>query len=514
MPNGRKKTVTTTESMENGYRKRLEDKHFTYSLQENVMLIRELFRDVDLMQYRALETEGGYGEFYLIWADGVVDSARIDEYIIKPIFLSPPPAEDKAPLDFLVRQVLQINGIQKSGDIFEIVKALSYGECLLLMEGEQEGLLLDTKGFTTRGIAEPDGEKILSGPREGFSESLMQNLSLLRRKLRTSELKLKYYSLGQRSNTQLCIAYMDGLMKQEILDELYERLGKVDIDAVLDANYLNELIRDNRRSLFRSTGYTERPDIIAAKLLEGRIAIFVDGSPVVLTIPYLFVENFQSNEDYYTDYQYGTIARLLRIFGFFLAIIIPGLYVAILSFHQEMLPTILLIRIAVDSRNVPFPTFLETFALLIMFDVLREAGIRMPTGVGQALSIVGALVVGSAAVEADLVSANVIIVTAASGITSLLVSKLNAAIPIVRNLLLFLSAALGFYGLILGLVVLCVHMLKLESFGVPQVGWDTTLRYQNVKDTFVRGPFWSMIERPNGLSKDKVRMHPPKGGSS
>ncbi|MCD7946919.1 MAG: spore germination protein [Oscillospiraceae bacterium] len=509
MSNKRGRQESSEKQRRNAYREKIEGLHFSHSLEKNVALIKELFCDVDIMKYRVIE---GQRSYCLIWSEGLVSSEQMDAYIIKPLLLFMPPEQGGPILDVLRHHVLQVNEIKKTGDLFEIVKAVAYGETLLITDGETEGLLLDTKSFTTRSINEPDAEKILSGPREGFSESLMQNLSLVRRKLRTSELKLKMRSMGQRSNTQICVAYLDGIVKTEVLDELNRRLDAIEIDAVLDTNYLNELIKDNKHSLFRSTAYTERPDVVVSKILEGRVAIFVDGSPVALTAPYLFMENFQSSEDYYVNYYYASLSRLLRFISFFVAITVPGLFVAILSYHQEMLPTVLLIRVAVDSRNVPFPTIIETFALLIMFDILREAGARMPTGVGQALSIVGALVVGSAAVEADLVSANVIIIAAASGITSLLATRLNAAIPIIRNFLIILAAVTGFYGLVLGISVLFIHILRLESFGVPQIGWDTTLRYQNIKDTVIRGPMWRMSERPNGLTEDKVRLRTRRGG--
>jgi len=473
-------------------------------LDESTTLIKTLFEDVDLMQYRPLN---GCGRFCLIWSAGLVDTGLLEEHIIRSVLKNPIPPVAELPLDHLSKHILEVSSMKLESDLSELVKALCYGDCLLLADGDDRGLLLEAKSFTSRSITEPEGEKILSGPREGFSEVLMENLSLLRRKLRTNDLKLKYRHMGRRSNTQICIAYLDGLVKPSVLAELHRRLDTIDMDAVLDSHYLTELIRDQRMSLFRSTGYTERPDVVAAKLLEGRVAVFVDGTPVVLTVPYLFIENFQSSEDYYVNFYAATIARFLRIFGFLLAIIIPGLYVAILCYHQEMLPSTLLIRIAVDSRNVPFPTPLEVFALLVMFDILRETGIRMPNGVGQAMSIVGALVVGSAAVEADLVSSNVIIVTAVSGITTLLVPKLSTAVPILRNILVLISAAMGFYGLMLGISFLFIHFLALESFGVAQVDWDSPISYQSAKDILIRGPLWLMRERPNGLSANKTRMN-------
>lgn len=483
-------------------------------LDTNISMIKSVFTNVDLMQYRSLSifVSKKVVNLCFIYSDGVVNSEIIDGYVLRPLMGEHAVKSPEKLLDYLMNRVIQINGIKKISEIPEIVKSLSYGDSLLLVDGFSEALLLDTKQFITRSIAEPDGEKILSGPREGFSEALMQNLSMLRRKLRTNDLKMKYYSKGSKSNTQICIAYMDSIVKPELLDELYRRIDQIEIDAVLDANYLTELLRDNTWSTFRSTGYTERPDVVAGKLLEGRIAIFVDGTPVVLTVPYLFIENFQSNEDYYLSFYYTSFSRLLRILGFFLAITVPALYIAIVAFHHEMLPNNLMINIAADSHNVPLPTALECLILLIMFDILRETGIRMPLGVGQALSIVGALVVGSAAVEAYLVSAPMIIVTAVSGITSLLVPKMNASVVLIRLIFLLLASGFGFYGLIVGFSVMIIHILSLESFGISQFSQDKPFNFQRMKDNFIRAPWWMMITRPWSLTKNKVRQDRTTGG--
>lgn len=492
----------------------MKDARLLSSLDANVSMIKTLFGDVDLMQYRPLATSVNKKMVNLcfVYSDGVVNSEIIDAHVLRPLMEEHTVKSDEELLDHLMDRVVQINGIKKIDGITEIIRSLSYGDSILLADGFAEALLLDTKQFTTRSIAEPDGEKILSGPREGFSEALMQNLSMLRRKLRTNDLKLKYCTKGAKSNTQICIAYMDSVVKKEILEKLYQRLDKIEIDAVLDANYLTELLRDNTWSVFRSTGYTERPDVVAGKLLEGRIAIFVDGTPVVLTVPYLFIENFQSNEDYYLSFYYTSFSRLLRILGFFLAITIPALYIAIVAYHHEMLPNPLMLNIAADSHSVPLPASLECLLLLIMFDILRETGIRMPLGVGQALSIVGALVVGSAAVEADLVSAPMIIVAAVSGIASLLIPKMNASVILIRLIFLLLASCFGFYGLILGYSVLLIHILSLESFGVSQLSQDKPFHYQRVKDTIIRAPWWQMITRPWSLTKNKVRQNRAGGG--
>lgn len=491
----------------NGAGEGTEGPRLSGRLDANLSLIKSAFYNVDTIQYRELQSSlNAKLKFCLIYNDGMVDSKAIDEYILKPLMHLEALPRGSAAADLLANQTLHIDNVKKLSTLKEITEGLAYGNSLLLIDHCDEALMLDTKNFVTRSIQEPDGEMVLSGPREGFCESLLINLSLIRRKLRSSELKMKYLSLGRRTETQVCVAYIESIVNKPVLEELMKRLKVIDIDGVLDANYINEFIRDNSRSIFRSIGYTERPDIVAGKLLEGRVAVFVDGTPVVLTVPFMFIENFQSNEDYYLNYYYTTYMRILRIVGFLLSITIPAFFIATITYHQEMLPTKLMISIAADSFSVPLPASVEVFILLVMFDILRESGIRMSSRIGQALSIVGALVVGQAAVAAKLVSAPMIIVVAATGITSLLIPKIDAPTIYIRLGLLLCASCFGFLGLTLGLSVVVIHILSLESFGISQITRDDQSGLRDAKDIFIRAPWWRMRTRPSMLSENQTRL--------
>lgn len=475
--------------------------------------LKTVFRDNDPIEFRELSVGGREPmQICLVFCDGLADAALIDDFLIRPLMRADAPGPDKRTADTLLSQVLQISSAKKTRDFNEIIENICYGDTLLLAEGVSECILFSTKSFPARAVSEPEGEKILSGPREGFTEVLLTNLAMVRRKLRTDKLKMRYYKLGRQTGTQLCIAYLDGIAEPEVIGALYRRLDGIDIDGILDANYVNELIRDDAWSPFRSTGYTERPDVVAAKLLEGRIAVFVDGTPVVLTLPYLFIENFQSNEDYYLSFYYTTFTRALRILGFFLTILVPAIYIAIVAYHQEMLPAPLIISIATERKGVPLPAALEALIMLIVFEILRETALRMQTNVGQALSIVGALVVGQAAVEAKLIAAPMIIIVAMSGITSLLVPKMNAPILLLRFGILLLASCLGFLGVTVGFAFLLAHVLGLKSFGVWQLASGRTLHFQGIKDTVIRAPWRKMILRPEQLGKNAVRQQDPSEG--
>lgn len=478
---------------------------FTGILQADVEHLKTIFDKDDLIQYRRLES--ARGKFCLVYCDGLVDGALIDQHLIGPIMQ----AENALAAKPLLERVVQVSGAKEIETVQEAIDGLTYGDTLLLCDGMSPALLVSTKCFDGRAVSEPEGEKILSGPRDGFTEILMQNLSLVKRRLRTTRLKMRFETVGEKTKTKLCVAYLEGIVNPKVLDELYKRLAQIDIDGVLDANYITELIRDDAWSPFRSIGYTERPDVITAKLLEGRVALFVDGTPVVLTLPYLFIENFQSNEDYYLNFYYTTFSRLLRMAGFVLTIMVPAVYIAIVAYHQEMLPSTLLISIAIERHGVPLPAALEAFVMLAAFDILRETGLRMPTNVGQALGIVGALVIGQAAVEANLVAAPMIIVVAMTGITSLLIPKMNSPVLVLRFGMLALASCLGFFGIAIGSAALLAHMLDLRSFGVWQLTADRGFGYQDVKDTFIRAPWWQMKLRPEALAQSKVRQGEGEG---
>jgi spore germination protein KA len=484
----------------------LEEQKVGLSLDDNIAVSKELFKDMDIIRYKEVVQTGEKKPFryFLIFCDGMVNSEIINTHIVKPLMTITP--RQKGPLvDALLADVVQVGEAKTTGCFRDVVESVTCGETVLFAEGCDQAAILNTKQPSLRSIEEPDNEKVLGGPREGFTESLMQNLSQVTRRVHTNEFKTKMLTLGRRTRTSVCVCYFDSLADKSLLDRLFMRLNNIDIDGVLDSNYITELIRERRYSPFRTTGYTERPDVVVGKLLEGRIAIFVDGTPMVLTIPHLFIENFQSSEDYYFNFYYTSFARILRISAFFLTVAVPALYIATVAFHQEMLPLSLLMHIALERQSVPLPAAIEAVVMLLVFDVLRETGVRMPSNIGQALSIVGALVIGQAAVEANLVAAPMIIVVAATGITSLVVPKLNAPIIFWRFLLLIMAASFGFFGLTIGLSLMVFHINNLKSFGFEQTSLKGSFRVQAIKDILIRAPWHTMIKRPQNMNLNDTR---------
>lgn len=479
------------------------------SLDDNIRLLDGLFDDVDTMLSRRFCNAGDSAvAFCIYYSDGVTDSMMVNEHIIKPLILSQEMHTGPGLFEQIKTQVVMMNDVKETTDIQQIVSSITYGDTLLLIDGSDKALILSSKSFTLRGITEPEGEKVLSGPREGFSEGIMTNLSLVRRRLRTHHLKLHFLTKGRQSSTTLCVAYMDNIVNKKILAQLYKRLESIDLDSILDANYLVEYIAEKSFLGLNTTGSTERPDVVVGKLLEGRIALFVDGTPAVLTLPYLFIENFQSNEDYYMNPIYASYSRVLRIICFFLTITVPAIYIAVVAYHHDILPSSLMLSIANGRRNVPLPAALECFLMLIVFDILRETGVRMPSHVGQALSIVGALVIGQAAVEAKLVAAPMVIIVAFAGITILLVPRLTTTSLIGRYACLILSSMLGLTGLMIGISIIFIHILNIHSFGVPSLLPSERLHYQDIKDTFFRAPWPKMLTRLTPIATNVKRAVP------
>jgi spore germination protein KA len=508
VPAGKKQKIVQEKSAQLNLQ--LEKKLLSKSLDKNIKTLKELFADDDTLVTRYVTNNYAKNiNYYIAYVDPLVNSFTVNEDIIKPLMHSQ--IQQGENIEFLLQQVILISEAKKVNNYLDIVNSITYGDTVLLAEGSEEALILNTKGFAARGIAEPDNEKVLSGPREGFAEALLPNLCLIRRRLRTNDLKLKYYTLGTRTNTTVCICYLNSLVNHDLLQNFTQRLTNIDIDGVLDTQYIKEFLKDSPYSLFRTIGSTERPDSVVAKLLEGRIAIFLDGTPVVLTIPYLFIENFQSSEDYYINFYYTSFTRLLRIISFFITIALPAAYIATVAFSREMIPTQLLINIASERTNVPLSAAAEALIMLILFALLKETGVRMPSNLGQALSIVGALVIGQAAVEAKLIASPMIIVVALTGISGLLVTKLNPAIIYLQVFLLLFASTLGFYGLSLGLCFILIHLLNLHSFGVPQITLSGELQTQELKDIPVRAPWWNMRTRPKAFTRDINRMKPKDG---
>ncbi|MCT8978632.1 spore germination protein [Clostridium sp. CX1] len=479
------------------------------SLENNILAFKNIFPDDRMLVIRRLENKYlSAAKCCVIYFQEMVDNELINENIIQPILgnnLSEGISCDNL-LQDIQDKVIAVNGVIMSEDINIILDSLISGDTIFLLEGYEKVLIIASRGYGGRAITEPDSSRSVRGPRAGFTESINVNISLIRRIIRTPDLKLKFKELGERTHTRVCICYIEGVALEGILKEVEKRLDQIQLDGILDSGYIQELIRDAPFSPFETVGYSEKPDAVAGKLLEGRIAILVDGSPFALTAPFIIAEVAQISEDYYNNYIFASINRFIRITAAIFSVSIPSLYLAVVTFHQEMLPTPLLLSISAGRQGVPFPTVLSLIVMLALFDLLREASVRMPASVSEAINIVGTLVIGQALVEAKLVSPIIIIITALTGILSLLNISMVGAAMVLRTLLIISTSILGIYGFLLGLILTLIHLMSIRSFGVPYMLNLSTVKNHDFQDVWIRVPWWEMTLRPKIMgAKNLIR---------
>jgi len=445
----------------------------------------------------------------IVYIDGLVDSQSIKDFLIESIIKSPDLQEkliQQDPLEVIEDEALPFGSIRNAHDWVQLFSALMDGETIILVDGKTKVLVVDTRGGDRRSIEEPTSQVTVRGPRDGFTESIITNTSLVRRRIKSPNLWVEARKLGKVTNTDVAIMYINGIANEKIVEEVRRRIDQIDVDSVLESGYIEQFIEDQTFTSFPTLYHTERPDTVSGNLLEGRIAIFVDGTPFVLIAPAVFIQFFQAVEDYYARFDIATALRFLRILIFSISIIAPAAYIAATTFHQEMIPTQLLIAVAAQREAVPFPAFVEALIMEVTFEILREAGIRMPRAVGSAISIVGALVIGQAAVQAGIVSPAMTIVVAMTAIASFATPSFAMAISarLVRFVFMIAAATFGFYGIILGIIMLTIHLSGLRSFGVPYMTPMAPFILKENADTFFRLPWWALKRRPQLISEGNM----------
>ena len=489
---------------------------------ENLLKERFLYSGDFVIRHLSFSGKSGKREKAIIaYMDGMVRQDLLAESVIKPLihgshelFSVPVKLYDKSNkkdrIDKLNESILSTGEVKKENDFEKAVAAILNGDCVLFLEGCAQCSIIACKGYEKRSVEQPSFDVSMRGPRESFNENLRTNTTLLRRRIKNSNLVFDNMVIGRKTSTNICVTYINGLAEPKLIKEVKKRLKKINVDMILESGYIQEYIEDSPFSIFSTIGTTERPDVLAAKLMEGRVGIIVDGSPFVLTVPFLFMEAFQNPEDYYIGIMYSGVVRFFRYLAFFLSILLPGIYVALTSFHQELIPTSLLFTIAASAEGVPFGSFAELSLFLLVFDLLKEAGIHMPKNIGQTISIVGGLVLGEAAIQAGLIGAPVVIIIAFTAVSGFVVPSIGNEITLLRWIFLFLGGFLGGFGIAVGLIGLTVHITGLESFGYSFAAPFMPCRPQDLKDTIVRAPLWMMRRRPYAMAtQDKVRENTP-----
>ncbi|MDQ0063830.1 spore germination protein KA [Paenibacillus harenae] len=475
----------------------------------NEKMLRETFQACSDIVFRPISSNP---KVLLVYTDGLIDTKTLDKVVLARLLFDGTSREfngDPVSGQIIQEQLVAISQVQTVSTFDDVSDGILKANVVLLVDGENKALIADLKGFEKRNVAEPEAEVSVRGPRDGFTETLRINTSLIRRRIHSPKLKIESITVGRVSQTDIGLVYIDGIVSNAILAEVRKRIEQIQIDGVLESGFIEEFIEDTPWSPFPQIQNTERPDIVCASLLEGKVAIIVDNTPFALILPMTFWTGLQAVEDYYERSIYTTFVRFVRYSLLNIALLLPSIYVALSTYHQQLIPTNLLISIANSREGVPFPTFVETLLMEFMFEGLREAGIRMPKAVGSAVSIVGALVIGQAAVQAGIVSAPVVIVVATTGIASFAIPRYNfgAAYRLLRFPMLVLAGMLGLYGIASGLLIMIIHLLGLQSFGVPYMSPVAPQIPPDLKDVFIRAPRWSMNNRPaffSGRNKKRI----------
>lgn len=483
----------------------LEKKALTPNMDENAKMLVQIFGVRSDLHFRQVEIEDA-PRTAVLYLESLIDEVIINQFVMREM-LHQMDSTDSNALRLSTNKLEQVETIGKAQEY------LLQGYCLIMRDQQNHAIAAAVGGGDRRQVTESTVETVVRGPREAFNESLITNIGLVRRRLQSGNLKVEMMKVGEYSKSPMAVLSVEGLVQDGILEEVKSRLAKIKIDGVMDTLYLEEMIEDpNGYTPFPTVFNTERPDRIAAGLLEGRVAILLEGTPAALMVPATIGMFLTSNEDYYQRYDISSFLKILRTVAFLISLTLPGFYVSLLTFHQEMIPTPLLIALTGQREGVPFGIAIELFFMEITFEILREAGLRLPKTIGAAVSIVGGLVLGQAAVEAGLVAQSTVIAVSLTAIASFTTPGYNFAIAarLLRFVLLLLSAFLGISGLIFGLIYIFIHLNSLRSFSIPYLSPIEPFQKAGWKDLFLRVPWWGMSRRPEevvGLNQDRM----PKG---
>lgn len=464
----------------------------------NMDRFKEVFNRNSMFEVHQLTFSNGEKGIVCL-LDDLVNEQVVNQHVIRPLIDHGP----EALLRNLGERVITAKKIRQFDCMKDAVPFIASGGTIVHADGMNYFIGIVAPGFPARSVTEPEAEPLVRGPREGFTEKVQDNSALIRKRLRTPDLKTEEFKIGRRSQTTVLLLYIDDLASEDVVRSVKERIKEVDIDVLIESAQLEELIEDNIYSPFPQILHTERPDKVVAGLGEGRVVLLIDGTPFALILPSVFSDFMQASEDYYERFYFSSAVRLLRFFTFFIALLGPSLYIAITTFHQEMIPSPLLYTVVSARAGVPFPTVIEALLMEFAFEILREAGVRLPRPVGSAISIVGALVVGQAAVQAGIVSQAMVIVVALTGICSFTIPAFNLSMStrLLRFPIMFVAASLGLFGISICLMLLALHMCSLRSFGVPYMSPVAPANLKSWKSEVLVFPYFFRRTRPSYLQR-------------
>lgn len=483
-------------------------KNIYKSLERNHSYLKNLFKDCDDINFRKFKIAGTQTSALVVFVDGLSDRDTLSNNVIRMLTtMAKEEATKKIDAKAVEDRLISVSKVSVVQDYDQAIEDLLSGEGLLLVDGVNCGFVLEARQWESRAVSEPLNEQVVRGPREGFVETLRFNTAMIRRRIKNNDLKMKHFKIGRQTKTDVAVIYMSNIAKQELIDEVKERLEQIDIDGILDSNYIEELIEERTISPFPQMLNTERPDKAVAHLLEGKVIVVIDGSPNALVLPVTISDFFQSAEDHYNRYIVATLTRFLRLFAFFASTSLTALYVILTTFRYEVLPERIIFSIAENRRQLPFSPFVEALLLEFLIEFLREATIRIPGPFGQTIGIVGALIIGQAAIDANLVGPILVVITATSMLGSFAIPAYNmsSAVRVMRFPILIASGIYGGFGFVLMWMVILIHLCNLESFGVPFLQPLFPFKASEQRDNIYRAPRRWLRRRPIETAGNNVR---------
>jgi spore germination protein KA len=460
---------------------------------------------------RIRRINAGHAMAAIVYIDGLIDRELLEENVIKPLTH----AEKLSPTaESIQRSIYYCEELRVKDNREEIIELIAEGDIALLVEGSREYFGLSIRKYPRRAVEEPPTSTVFKGPREGFVEDIKTNLAMVRRRVRSPNLVVYMTKSGKLTGTPIAVIYIEGVASPHVVSKVKERIENINMDGIIDSSYVARYLEEKKYSLFTEVGVTEKPDIMTAKILEGRVAVIVDGSPIVLTVPMLLMEEFQDSFDYYNKSWRASLLRFLRLLGAFFTIFLPAVYLAFTAHAYSMLPLRFLMSVMNAVVGITFNAPIEMLVVLVLFEVLNQASLRMPRFLGISLSIVGAIVLGNTAVQAGLISSPAVLVTAVSAIGLFCVPDQVSTFSFLRMLVLIVSAVLGLFGVILAAIMLVAYLSNLNSYGAPYLAPYAPIVLPDMKDSFLKDGVPTMTKRPYSFpNRNRTRQRHPDQNS-
>ena len=474
------------------------------SLKVNISNIKKSFylsNDVIVKQFKS-----GNNNVAVMYIKGMVNVVQLADYVIKPMQLAQNMPKTNQ-VEHILNNVISFPELKTETQFDAVINEITKGKVALIFDNVNKVFVLELDSPKERSLTEPPTSAVLKGPREGFNENIKTNIAVIRKIFATNQLKTHMLKVGKITSTDVCVMYLENVADKTLVKKIVNKLKTINIDGIIDSYYIAEFLKPHKSSMFKQLGNTEKPDIACAKMLEGRIVVLVDGSPLAITLPFVLMEDFQAADDYYKDSSHATFVRWLRVASCFITMLLPGLYIAMQMYHYKAVPLSFLVTIINSTQGLPLSPVVEIMFVLVLFEILYEASLRMPEYLGIALSVVGALILGDTAVKAGIISPPAVMIIALSGITLYTIPDQANQLSILRVIYTVIGSALGFYGIVIFSIFLVLYLNDFDNFKSPYLSPLSPIVKNDLKDAFLKKPLTSMKTRPQSIpNKNKRRM--------